>query len=147
MRVSLVSLPLFMLGAALTSPVTAQTTPTERHAAGEILQQIDALQARLKPTDTARRLAGKSDRDRDATLARVEELWTTEMQDLSDHIGRNPEVGFKEFKSVDTLTSVLRTYGFAVETGQADLPTAFHGRRDGGSAAWYRLPSGVGRTE
>jgi amidohydrolase len=58
-------------------------------------------------------------------LARVEELWWDEMVALSDHIGRNPESGFEEFESVDTLTKVLRAKGFEVETGVADLETAF----------------------
>lgn len=111
--------------AALVMPLPAQTTPTEREAAREIIQEIDALQQRLKPTERGRNLAKNRDRDRDALLQRVDQLWSGEMQSLSDHIGRNPEVGFQEFKSVDTLTAVLRHYGFEVETGQADLPTAF----------------------
>src|SRR4029077_21090484 len=37
----------------------------------------------------------------------------------------NPEVGFKEFKSADTLVKVLRAAGFKVDTGVANLPTAF----------------------
>ncbi len=112
---------------AFVSPAAAQTTPTERDAASDILQQIAALQDRLKPTELSRRLAGSDDGDRDGIFARIEQLWVSEMQDLSDHIGRNPEVGFQEFKSVDTLTAVLKSYGFSVETGQAGLATAFVG--------------------
>ncbi len=116
-----------LVGISLVSvhPALAQTTPTERAAAREIVAQIDALQQRLKPREMGKRLAGQRDRNRDGILARVDELWAGEMQALSDHIGRNPEVGFQEFKSVDTLTAVLRHYGFGVETGQADLETAF----------------------
>ncbi len=116
---------LFGVSAMLPPAAFSQTTPTEREAASEIIQQIDELQRRLQPTHVAQRLANKRDRERDGILQRVDALWSGEMQALSDHIGRNPEVGFQEFKSVDTLTAVLRHYGFAVETGQADLPTAF----------------------
>ena len=109
---------------------SAQTTDTERSAAREVVQQIDALQARLKPTEAGRRMAGKKDADRDRLFQRIDQLWTGEMQSLSDYIGKHPEVGFKEFKSVDTLTSVLRGFGFRVETGVAGLETAFVGSWD-----------------
>ena len=52
------------------------------------------------------------------------------MRALSDHIGRNPEVGWQEFRTVDTLVRVLRAHGFRVETGQAGLATAFVGSWD-----------------
>jgi amidohydrolase len=118
----------FLMGGVLSATAAvAQTTPTEQAAAREILQQIDELQERLKPTERAERMASRGDRDRDGIFARVEDLWLTEMQNLSDHLGRNPEVGFKEYKSVDTLTAVLQTFGFTVETGVADLETAFVG--------------------
>lgn len=105
----------------------AQTTPTEREAAAGILRQIDSLQATIAPTAQARRLLAAGGADRDRLLARVEALWTGQFRALSDHIGRNPEVGFQEFKAVDTLTKVLRAAGFRVETGQAELETAFVG--------------------
>lgn len=105
----------------------AQTTPTQRAAARDILSEIDGLQARLRPAEVARRLAAAKDAARDRVLRRVEELWTSELQGVSDWIGRNPEVGFEERKAVDTLTKVLRARGFRVETGQAGLATAFIG--------------------
>ncbi len=120
--------------AGLPAVVGAQTTPTERAAAGEILRQIDALQARLKPTDLGRRLATRPDADRDRILRRVEELWggggPAGLEAVSDWIGRHPEVGFQERKAVDTLTAILRARGFAVTTGQAGLATAFVGTWD-----------------
>ena len=109
----------------LPAGLTAQTTPTERAAAREILQQIDALQARLAPTEEARRLAGRADGARDAVVRRAAALWRAEMQDLSDFIGRNPEVAWEEHLAVDTLTSVLRRRGWDVEIGVAGLETAF----------------------
>lgn len=113
--------------AAVTMSAAAQSTPVEQDAAREIMAQIGALQARLRVTERAQDLARREDAARDGILARVEELWVDEMQDLSDYIGRHPEVGFEEFKTVDTVTAVLRGFGFDVETGQAGLPTAFVG--------------------
>ncbi|HWC73277.1 MAG TPA: peptidase dimerization domain-containing protein, partial [Gemmatimonadales bacterium] len=40
-------------------------------------------------------------------------------------IGHHPEVGWHEFQAVDTLTKLLRGYGFKVDTGVAGMPTAF----------------------
>ena len=107
-----------------------QTTETERQAAANVLRQIDSLQARINPGAQAQRLLAAGGADRDRLLSRVAQLWTTEFRSLSDHIGKNPEVGFKEFKSVDTLTRVLRKAGFTVTTGQAGLETAFVGNWD-----------------
>lgn len=115
------------LTAALALPTAAQsqTTETERAAARDILAQIEALQARLQPTRMADGLASRPDADRDALVARTRDLWRSEMQSLSDFIGQNPEVAWEEHLAVDTLTSVLRARGWAVETGVADLETAF----------------------
>ncbi len=112
---------------AVPNAALSQTTPTERAAAQDVVRQIDELQAGLKPAQMGRKMANRRDRDRDQLFQRVQELWISEMRDLSDHIGRNPEVGFKEYKSVDTLTAVLTSYGFTVENGQAGLETAFVG--------------------
>src|SRR5687768_4791527 len=98
---------------------TVQTTPTEKAAAGRVMQEIDAVQARLQPTRTAEQMVNRADAPRDRILARVEQLWRSDMIKLSDWIGRNPEVGWKEFKAVDTLTKVLKSRGFAVERGSA----------------------------
>lgn len=111
--------------AAAAGAARAQTTPLERDAAGDILRRIDELQARLQPARLGQALASRGDPDRERILRRVEELWAAGMQALSDHIGRNPEVGFQEFRAVDTLTKVLRAHGFGVETGVANLETAF----------------------
>jgi amidohydrolase len=113
-----------------TAGLPAQTTPTEREAAANVLRQIDSLQTRINPTAQARRLMAASGTERDRILSRVEHLWTTQFKSLSDHIGKHPEVGFKEYKSVDTLTRVLRAAGFTVTTGQAGLETAFVGTWD-----------------
>ena len=120
--------PLLLLALlALATPLGGQTTPTERTAARDVVRQIDALQARLAPTRAAGAMAGRRDGDRDRVLQRVEDLWLGGMRTLSDHIGRNPEVGFEEVQAVDTLTKLLRTEGFSVEVGVAGLATAFVG--------------------
>ena len=129
-------LTMLVVSVVLAVPVRGQTTQTERAAASDILRQIGELQDRLQPTRLARGLAGRQDERRDQLFQRVEDLWLSGMQDLSDHIGRNPEVGFKEFAAVDTLTRILRANGFTVESGQAGLETAFVARWDspGGTA-------------
>ena len=120
---SFVFLPLVVIS----RPLAAQTTATERAAARDILRQIDELQARLRPTEMAQDLAGRSDPEREAVVRRTTELWESEMQGLSDFIGHNPEVGFEEHLAVDTLTAVLRGRGWDVEVGVAGLETAFVG--------------------
>jgi amidohydrolase len=103
----------------------AQTTQTERMAAAEVTRQIDSLEARLQPQRTAARMASRKDAVRDRVIQRTAELWDGSMQALSDYIGHHPEVGWQEKQSVDTLTKVLRSLGFTLETGVAGLETAF----------------------
>ncbi len=114
----------------LSGPVAAQTTATERTAAGPVLATIDSLQRKLAPARLAERLAGGKDADRDRILARTGALWDSQMQALADWIGKNPEVGWKEWRAVDTLTKVLRRNGFAVDSGVAGLATAFVAKWD-----------------
>ena len=106
-------------------PLAAQTTQTERAAAGDVLKEIDALQIRLAPPRLAERLTTAKNPDKDKLIDRVGAIWDGDMQALSDWIGRNPEVGWKEFRAVDTLVKVLRRAGFTVDTGVAGLKTAF----------------------
>src|SRR5256885_3604325 len=115
--------PLILALVALT-----QTTDIEREAAATILRQIDSLEARLKPTENAQRLAARADPARDRVLARVATFWSGELQGVSDWIGHHPEVGWHEFQAVDTLTTLLRSYGFQIDTGVAGMPTAFVAR-------------------
>lgn len=119
-----------LLAAVLLAPLSpgqarAQSTSLERRAAGPILDRLDSLQAELDPEATARSLAGEDDTARDRILARVEELWSGGLGNLSNWIGRHPEVGFEEHRAVDTLTAVLRAHGHEVERGVAGLETAF----------------------
>src|SRR2546428_5340757 len=108
--------------------LVTQSTDIEREAAAGILRQIDSLEARLKPTENAQHLAARTDPARDRVLARVATFWSSELQGVSDWIGHHPEVGWHEFQAVDTLTTLLRSYGFQIDTGVAGMPTAFVAR-------------------
>jgi len=108
--------------------LVTQSTDIEREAAAGILRQIDSLEARLKPTENAQRLVTRNDAARDRVLASVATAWNGELQGLSDWIGHHPEVGWHEFQAFDTLTTLLRSYGFQLDTGVAGMPTAFVAR-------------------
>jgi amidohydrolase len=122
------ALPL-LLG-AVAGRLAAQTTPTERAAAGSVLRAIDSIQQKLGPGRLAERLAQAKDPERDRVVARAGAVWDAEMQALSDWIGKNPEVGWKEWRATDTLMKVLRGKGFTVDSGVAGLATAFVARWD-----------------
>src|SRR6185295_15360977 len=79
----------------------------------------------LDVTGTATRLAARPDATRDKMLLRVDSIWASSMQGLSDWIGHHPEVGWHEFAAVDTLTAVLKAMGFQVAMGVAGMQTAF----------------------
>jgi len=110
---------------ASATPAASQTTATERAAAGPVLERIDALQAEMKPEALARSLVKKGASAKQKIMDRVAALWWDELGAVSDHIGQNPEPGFQEFETVDTLTRILGAYGFSVEKGVAGLETAF----------------------
>ncbi|HSM59522.1 MAG TPA: amidohydrolase [Longimicrobiales bacterium] len=119
-------IPLVALaGILIAEPASAQTTATERAAAGPVLDRIEALQAEIGPEALARRLVGRSASDKQAVMDRVEALWWDELGAVSDHIGEHPEAGFEEHETVDTLTKILGARGFQVERGVAGLETAF----------------------
>src|SRR2546428_12841485 len=88
----------------------AQTTDTEREAAAAILRQIDSLETRLKPTETAQRLATRADPARDRLLARVAAGWTRQMPGLFHRIGPHPQSGWHEVQGVGPLPPGLTTY-------------------------------------
>ncbi|MDD4876852.1 MAG: M20 family metallopeptidase [Dehalococcoidales bacterium] len=47
------------------------------------------------------------------------------LSELSLKIHANPELGFHEFKASAWLTQYLEEYGFSIESGIGDMPTAF----------------------
>jgi amidohydrolase len=82
-------------------------------------------------------MVGDARAEKAALLGRVQSLWYDELRAVSDHIGRNPEPGFQEFETVDTLTRILDARGFRVERGVAGLETAFE-------ASWTSPAGGDG---
>lgn len=55
-----------------------------------------------------------------------------QLSEISDYICKNPEMGNKEFKAIEKLTSFLKTMNFSIETGIVDKPTAFKAVYDSG---------------
>jgi amidohydrolase len=53
-------------------------------------------------------------------------------EEISIYIGENPELGHEEFKASKVLSETLEEYGFDVEKGTCDLPTAFRAVFDSG---------------
>ena len=111
------------------APGFAQETPTQRAAAREVLQKMDALEASLDVPSLVAAITG-ADRARDAVAARARELMASEFLALSDDICTHPEVGYKETRSVEKLAAALRAHGFDVRVGAAAaaFDTAFVAR-------------------
>jgi amidohydrolase len=59
-----------------------------------------------------------------AALAAIEAARSA-LVDLSEKIHRDPELGFNEHKAAAATSELLETFGFRIERGIADLPTAF----------------------
>lgn len=122
--------PALLLTASL---LGAQETPTQRSAARDVVQRLEALQRTIDAAGLARRLTTVANPARDAVVARARQLWETELQAMSDDITKHPEIGFEETRSVGILTDYLRQHGFTVEMGVAGLETAFVARYDKGT--------------
>jgi len=61
---------------------------------------------------------------KDLVINEVDSL-RTRMIEVSETIHVNPELGLKEYKACELLSSELKKHGFAVELGIAGMPTAF----------------------
>jgi amidohydrolase len=110
----------------------AQETPTEREAARDVLARMAEMQKALDvPGLVAKYTAPNPTRDR--IVARVEALMKTELLALSDDICKNPEIGYKETRSVQKLAEVLKAHNFSMEIGVAGFDTAFVARHRGGT--------------
>jgi len=109
---------------ALTAPLSAQDTPTEKEAARDVLKKMSALEQSLDIPGIVARLTGPN-ADRDQIVARAKELMDKELLALADDIAMHPELGFEEKRSVGKLTDYLRQHNFSVETGSGGLSTAF----------------------
>src|SRR4051812_24740480 len=105
LRLSSLAFALFTL---LSASVTfAQDTPTEREAARDVLKKMADLEASLDVPAMVTRLTAPN-ANRDAVVARAQQLMDTELLALSDDIATHPEIGFEENRSVGKLTDYLR---------------------------------------
>lgn len=125
--------PLFLLF-LLAIPLEAQETPTEREAARDVLKKMATLEQSLDVPSVVAQLTAPNPQ-RDAVVARAEQLMRTDLLALADDITRHPEIGFKETESVKKLAAYLAAHGFTVEMGVAGLPTAFVARARGNAGA------------
>jgi amidohydrolase len=123
---------LLALGLVAPAGARAQETPTERQAAREVLQTLDALERSLDVPALVARLTGPNP-ERERVVARAKALMETELLALSDEITRNPEIGFQEHRSIAKLIDYLKRHDFTVEVGVAGLETAFVARWKGNS--------------
>ena len=105
-------------------PAAAQETETEKAAARDVLKKMSALEQSLDVPGFVTRLTGPNTA-RDAVVARAKELMDKELLALADDIATHPEIGFEEKRSVSKLTDYLRQHDFSIETGTANLSTAF----------------------
>ncbi|MCX5755694.1 MAG: amidohydrolase [Gemmatimonadetes bacterium] len=105
-------------------PLAAQETPTEREAARDVIAKMAALQKSLDVPALVAKLTGANP-VRDGVVTRAKQLMDTELLAMADDIGRHPEIGFKEERSVKLLTDYLKAHDFDVTMGVAGLSTAF----------------------
>jgi len=68
---------------------------------------------------------------KDLVIDETESLMTR-ITEVSETIHSNPELGLKEYKASELLSSELQKHGFTVETGIAGMPTAFRATLSGG---------------
>jgi amidohydrolase len=113
-------------------PAAAQETDTEKAAARDVLRKMADLEQSLDVPGVVTKLAG-ADVARDAVVARTRELMDKELLAMADDIATHPEIGFEEKRSIGILTDFLRKHDFDVQTGVADLPTAFVAKYRGGT--------------
>ncbi|HEV8383845.1 MAG TPA: hypothetical protein VGQ11_03160, partial [Candidatus Acidoferrales bacterium] len=108
----------------LASASAAQDTPTEREVARDIVKQINELARTLGVQPMVAKLTAPNPQ-RDTVIARVKQLWETDLQPMSDWITKHPEVGFQETQAVEKLTAYLKAHDFDVTIGVGELKTAF----------------------
>ena len=82
-------------GLVAASPAPAQETDTERQVAEGITAQIQQLAVTLQVDRMVSKLTAP-DAERDKVIARVKELWDTDLMAMSDWITAHPEIGFKD---------------------------------------------------
>src|SRR5439155_17127809 len=110
----------------------AQETDTEKAAAADVLKKMAALESALDVPGLVAKLTGPNP-ERDAVVARAKELMDKELLAMGDDIATHPEIGFEETRSIGKLIDYLRQHNFSIETGTANLSTAFVAKFRGGS--------------
>ena len=110
----------------------AQETDTEKTAAADVLKKMAALETSLDVPAMVATLTGPNP-ERDAVVARAKELMDKELIAMADDIATHPEIGFEEKRSIGKLIDYLRQHNFSIETGTANLSTAFVAKFRGGS--------------
>ena len=120
------SVTLCSLVLLLFAPCTAlaQETETEKTAARDVLRKMADLERSLDVPGLVARLTGPNP-ERDGVVARAKELMDHELLAMADDIATHPEIGFEEKRSIGKLQDYLRQHNFSIETGIANLPTAF----------------------
>src|SRR5512144_1835711 len=108
----------------------AQETPTEREAARDVLQKMDALEKSLNVNALVAQVTA-SDPARDGVAARAKALMQNELLAVSDDLCTHPEPGYKETRSAQKLAEVLRAHNFDVQMGAGGFETAFVARHKG----------------
>src|SRR5262245_23960981 len=106
---------------------SAQETTTEREAARDVLARMATLEQSLNvPALVAATTA--PDPKHDAVAARAKALLDAELLALSDDICAHPEIGYKEYRSIEKLAGALRGHDFDVTIGTGGFETAFVAR-------------------
>jgi amidohydrolase len=123
-----------LLLALFAGAASAQETPTERDAARDVVQKMDALERSLEVSGWVSRLSA-TDAAREEVVRRAKQLMDTELIAMGDDITRHPEIGFVEKRSVGILVDYLKKHRFDVTVGVANLPTAFVARFQGNHGA------------
>ena len=110
----------------------AQETDTEKAAARDVIRKMADLEQSLDVPGLVAKMTGPN-AQRDPVVARAKELMDKELLAMADDIATHPEIGFEEKRSIAKLTDYLRAHNFDVQTGVANLPTAFVAKYRGSS--------------
>ncbi|WP_274362263.1 M20 family metallopeptidase [Paenibacillus thermotolerans] len=68
---------------------------------------------------------------KDTVMRRIDEI-APRVKQIAAAIGNKPELGYEEFYAYETLTAVLKEFGFQVQERVLDIPTAFVATYDSG---------------
>ena len=102
------SLAVVLLSAlAVSAAAEAQETQTQRDAARDVIRKMGDLERSLDVPALVTALTAPNP-SREQVVARTQALMAQEFLSLSDDICTHPEVGYKEVRSVEKLTTALK---------------------------------------